>query len=363
VTGGASFIGSHLVDRLCSLGANVTVVDNLSGGLLENLSNSPKVNFVNLDLEYGRLEDLVKVFRGNEIVFHLAANHGGRGYIDAHPADVCSNFSIDHHVLEASLVGDVENVVLASSACVYPPSMQASYADDYLLKEEDSNPMKLEKPLSADLEYGWAKLMAEVQLNAYIKQYGLRGCSTRFVTAYGERENETHAIIALIHKANEKMNPYVVWGTGEQSRDFTYVSDIVDGTILAAEKIHNGIPINLGTGKRFKLREIANMIFETMDFHPKVVFDTTKPTGVANRALDITRARELVGWGPKVSLEVGLARTISWYTKTHIPTGLVSDELLMERRTTLSGPLQIRVGTPAQSQSRVIAFSGTKGTE
>jgi hypothetical protein len=105
------------------------------------------------------------------------------------------------------------------------------------------------------------------------------------------------------------------------------------------------------------------MIFETMDFHPKVVFDTTKPTGVANRALDIMRARELIGWEPKVSLEVGLARTISWYTKTHIPTGLVSDELLMERRTTLSGPLQIRVGTPAQSQSRVIAFSGTKGTE
>lgn len=332
VTGGASFIGSHLVDELCSLGARVTVIDDLSSGTLENLSNSPKVNFVNIDLEYSRLEDLVKVFRGNEVLFHLAATHGGRGYIDTHPADVCSNFSIDHHAFEASYLAGVEKVVMASSACVYPPSLQEKYDDDCLLRENDSNAFELEKPLSADLEYGWAKLMAEAQLNAFIKQYGLKGCSTRFVTAYGERENETHAIIALIHKANEKMNPYVIWGTGEQSRDFTYVSDIVSGTILAGEKISDGTPINLGTGKRFKLKDVASEIFDLMKFHPKLAFDTSKPTGVVNRALDISRAKELLGWEPKVALREGLERTVNWYTRTHAPSGRVNETLLMERR-------------------------------
>ncbi len=332
VTGGASFIGSHLVDKLYSLGARVTVIDNLSSGTLENLSQSPKVEFVNMDLEYARIEDLKRVFKGHETVFHLAATHGGRGYIDTHPADVCSNFSIDHHTFEASYLAGVEKVVTASSACVYPPSLQKNYDNDYLLKEEDSDALALDKPISADLEYGWAKLMSEVQLNAFIKQYGLKGCSTRFVTAYGERENETHAIVALIHKANEGMNPYVIWGTGEQSRDFTYVSDIVDGTIAAAERIDDGTPINLGTGKRFKLKEVAYAIFDLMNFYPKVAFDTSKPTGVVSRALDISRAKQLLGWEPKVSLREGLERTVKWYVKTHVPTGRVNETLLMERK-------------------------------
>lgn len=320
------------MDKLCRLGAEVTVIDNLSSGTIENLKGSPKANFVNQDLEYSTIRDLVKTFKGNEIVFHLAATHGGRGYIDSHPADVCSNFSIDHHTFEASLLAGVEKVVMASSACVYPPSLQSQYDSDYLLKEEDSNQFSLEKPMSADLEYGWAKLMGEVQLNAFIKQYGIKGCSLRFVTAYGERENETHAIIALIHKANERMNPFVIWGNGEQSRDFTYVSDIVDGTVLAAEKISDGSAINLGTGKRFKLKEVALEIFKILDFYPEVAFDTSKPTGVLSRALDISKARRLLGWEPKVSLKEGLERTVKWYVQTHPPMGKVNEKLLMERK-------------------------------
>jgi nucleoside-diphosphate-sugar epimerase len=333
VTGGASFIGSHLVDKLYSLGASVTVIDNLSSGTLENLSSSPMVNFVNLDLESSRIGEMVRVFKGNEVVFHLAATHGGRGYIDSHPADVSSNFAIDHRTFEAAYLAGIEKVVFASSACVYPPSLQEKYDSDYLLKEEDSNTLDLTEPLSADLEYGWAKLMGEIQLCAFIRQYGLKGCCARFVSVYGERENETHSIMALIHKANERMDPFVIWGNGEQSRDFTYVSDIVDGTILAAEKVDDGMPINLGTGKRFKLREVALAILNQMKFYPKQIdFDLSKPTGVVNRALDISRAKEILGWEPKVSLEEGLSRTISWYVKTHFPLGKVNSMLLMERR-------------------------------
>jgi len=332
VTGGASFIGSHLVDELVNRGAEVTVVDNLCSGKLENLSKSlQKIRFIGRDLEYVNKQDVLCLFKGIDIVFHLAATHGGRGYIHFHPADVCSNFAIDHHVFESSCQAGVEKVVFASSACVYPPKLQSQISSDYLLKETDSDAFKLEEPLSADIEYGWAKLMGEVQLNAFIKQYGLKGCSVRFVTAYGERENETHAIMALIYKAFERMNPYIIWGDGNQERDFTYVADIVSGTLLAAEKVSDGTPINLGTGRRYRIKDVAELIFDIMNFHPsKVVFDVSKPTGVVNRALDIRRARELLGWEPRFSLREGLRITTDWYVKTHKPHGYVDERLLTE---------------------------------
>jgi len=333
VTGGASFIGSHLVDKLVQLNAEVTVVDNLSSGKLENLQQSiNKIKFIKKDLEYTHLNELIKIFKDHEIVFHLAAVHGGRGYIHTHPADVCSNLAIDHHVFEASHLAEVERVVFASSACVYPPKLQEQIGSQYLLKEEDTNPFKLNDYLSADLEYGWAKLMGEIQLIAFIKQYGLKGCSCRFVTVYGPRENETHAIIALIYKALEKMDPYVIWGDGNQERDFTYVEDIVEGMILAAEKITDGIPINLGTGKKYKIKHVAEKIFQIMNWRPKkIIYDTTKPIGVKSRGLDITRAKQLLGWKPKYTLEQGLRKTIEWYIRTHKRTGKVDEKRLLER--------------------------------
>lgn len=245
VTGGASFIGSHLVDKLVNFGANVTVIDNLSSGKLENLSQSKnKIKFVKQDLEYGSKDELFQMFRDQHYIFHLAAIHGGRGFISSHPADVCSNLSIDHHVFEASMNSNVENLVFASTACVYPTNLQTDIGSDYKLRESDSNPFDLETPLSADIEYGWGKLMSEIQLNSFKKQYGLKCCPVRFVTAYGPRENETHAIIALIYKAVEKMDPFEIWGNGQQERDFTYVEDIVSGTIKAAEMVTDGTPIN-----------------------------------------------------------------------------------------------------------------------
>ena len=251
VTGGASFIGSHLVDKLVTLGSSVTVIDDLSSGKKENLSQSwDKIQFKKNDLEYITKSELNNLFRDQEVVFHLAAIHGGRGFITTHPADVSSNFSIDHHVFEGCRDANVKNLIFASTACVYPTELQSKIGSDYKLKEEDSNPLDLEGYMSADIEYGWGKLMSEMQLHAFRKQYGLQGVPVRFVTAYGPRENETHAIIALIYKAIERMDPYEIWGDGKQERDFTYVEDIVEGSILAGEKIFDGRPVNLGTGTR-----------------------------------------------------------------------------------------------------------------
>jgi nucleoside-diphosphate-sugar epimerase len=332
VTGGASFIGSHLVDNLVKLGANVTVVDNLSSGKMENLKESQdKIKIIKEDLEYIRNADIKSIFKDQEKVFHLAAVHGGRGYITTHPADVSSNFSIDHHVFEACTNSNIERVVFASTACVYPSQLQAEIGSNYKLKEEDSDPFKLDGFMSADIEYGWGKLMSEMQMHSFNKQYGLKGCPVRFVTAYGPRENETHAIIALIYKAVEKMDPYEIWGDGQQERDFTYVQDIVEGSILAAEKISDCTPINLGTGKRYKIIEVVEMICKIIGWKPSnFKFESSKPVGALSRALDNSRAREMIGWIPRFTLEEGLRRTVEWYTKTHRYDGTINQRILLE---------------------------------
>lgn len=332
VTGGASFISSHLIDKLVEFGASVTVVDDLSNGKKENLVNSwDKIKFIHQDLEYISKKEITDIFTGNEIVFHFAADHGGRGYIDTHPADVCSNFAIDHHVFEACSNTSVEKVIFSSSACVYPTELQNKIGSDYKLKESDSDPENLDGFLSADVEYGWAKLMSEVQMNSFYKQYGLKGCPVRFVTAYGPREDETHAIIALIYKAVEKMDPYEIWGDGNQERDFTYVEDIVSGSILAAEKISDMTPINLGTGQRYKMIDVVKMICGVLNWMPSSFdFDTSKPTGALSRSLDNTKAKELLGWKPKFSLKEGLEKTVKWYIEHHKTTGKVDQSLLLE---------------------------------
>jgi len=332
VTGGASFISSHLIDKLVEFGASVTVVDDLSNGKKENLVNSwDKIKFIHQDLEYISKKEITDIFTGNEIVFHFAADHGGRGYIDTHPADVCSNFAIDHHVFEACSNTNVEKVIFSSSACVYPTELQNKIGSDYKLKEDDSDPENLDGFLSADVEYGWAKLMSEVQMKSFYKQYGLKGCPVRFVTAYGPREDETHAIIALIYKAIEKMDPYEIWGDGNQERDFTYVEDIVSGSILAAEKISDMTPVNLGTGQRYKIIDVVKMICKILNWMPSSFnFDTSKPSGALSRSLDNTRAKELLGWEPKFSLKEGLEKTVKWYIEHHKITGKVNQSLLFE---------------------------------
>jgi len=317
VTGGASFIGSHLVDKLVRLGARVRVADDLSSGRLENLQES----LSRIEFREGNLRDrsfTQEVIAGEEIVFHLAACHGGRGFIDTHPADCASNLVLDGIVFHEAWQAKVERVCFASSACVYPVKLQEKpvSGNTIYLKEEWANPFK-EGCAGADGEYGWAKLMGEMALRAYWKQYGMKSVSCRLFTAYGERENETHAVIALIAKAFVKMDPYEIWGDGQQDRNFTYVGDIVDGMIHAAEKVENASAVNIGTAEHIKIVDSAKMIFAETGFTPQsIAFDTSKPVGVFSRAAELTRTRDLLNWEPQTSFEEWLRRTIKWYYGT-----------------------------------------------
>jgi nucleoside-diphosphate-sugar epimerase len=343
VTGGASFIGSHLVDTLLRNGAVVTVADDLSSGKLENLEYQLKKGQASnhwlskdLNIWVGDLKDISftkKVMKDQDVVFHLAALHGGRGYIDSHPAQCCSNMILDQLVFQEAWRAGVGRVCFASSACVYPSFLQEETGSSYLLKETDANPFVRDKAF-ADLEYGWAKLMGEMALSAYHRQYGMKTAATRIFTAYGPRENETHAIVALIAKAFIKMDPYVIWGTGNQDRNFTYVQDIVDGLILASEKIEDGSPLNAGRDDRLTLNESAEMVFDIAKWRPKEIFhDISKPQGVASRAADLTRARTKFNWEPKVGYEEGFRKTIEWYFKNKNKTAVKAnlERLLTER--------------------------------
>jgi UDP-glucose 4-epimerase len=342
VTGGASFIGSHLVDSLIQKGATVKVGDDFSSGKLDNLEfplrkmRTGTWKYQRLTVTQGDFKDkkfAKSMMRDVDTVFHLAALHGGRGYIDTHPAQCCTNMILDQMVLEEAQCAGVERICFASSACVYPTDLQNETGSSYLLKEEDADPFVKEKAF-ADLEYGWAKLMGEMALRAYHKQYGMKTSAVRIFTAYGPRENETHAIIALIAKALIKMDPYPVWGTGKQDRNFTYVQDIADAMLLAAERIEDASVVNAGRQDRITIEQACNLVFQIFDWKPnKVTYDVSKPQGVASRAADLTRARRILKWEPQVSYHDGFKRTIEWYLAHKNPEQIRKnlDALLLER--------------------------------
>src|SRR3989338_2977584 len=246
VTGGASFIGSNLVDALISRGASVRVVDDLTSGIFKNIKGhieAKRIEFIQGDI---RDSEIVKnLFNDIQIIFHLAADHGGSGYVDLHQAGPASNLFLDGFVFWHAIKNKIEKVIFASSGCVYPSYLQNDTSKELFLTEDLIKP-----PYDADNMYGWAKLMGELTLRAYYKEYGLKSASCRFFTVYGPRGLENHALIAMIARAFIKQDPFEVWGDGNQIRNWTYIDDIVEGTILAAEKIDDGTAVNLGTMER-----------------------------------------------------------------------------------------------------------------
>jgi UDP-glucose 4-epimerase len=320
VTGGASFIGSHLVQLLLCAGARVTVADDLSSGDLDNLASVAG----DVVTAIGDLRDpgfASRAVRGQDTVFHLAAMHGGRGYIDTHPVECTNNMLLDHVVFSAAATADVGRLVQASSACVYPVDLQASDSRRLHLREVDAGFDEPGKAF-ADGEYGWAKLMGELQLRAFHKQHGLDAVAARIFTAYGERENESHAVVALIAKAAARLDPYPVWGNGQQTRNFTYVGDTVMGLALAG-RMSGFQLLNVGSAQHHTILELMEVIFERLGWRPGALdLQLDKPVGVRSRASDNTRIKRLTGWEPRTSLTEGVNRTIDWYVESTPPERL-----------------------------------------
>jgi nucleoside-diphosphate-sugar epimerase len=310
VTGGASFIGSHLVDALVARGASVRVVDNLSSGRLDNIKtqlDAGRVEFLKADLlEPGVAHEAVQ---GADVVFHLAADHGGRGYVDLHQAACATNLALDGMLFNACYRAAVGKVVFASSGCVYPNSLQTNPKEEVYLTEDLVGP-----PYEADNMYGWAKLMGELTLRAYYRDWGMKSACCRYFTVFGPRGHENHAVIAMIARSFVDQNPFVVWGNGQQVRNWTFVDDIVRGTILAAESIDDGTAVNLGTMERTRVVDAVREVLRyTGKEHLQLKFHPEMPTGPMNRVADNSLAKKMLGWEPQVKFIDGLHQTTDWY--------------------------------------------------
>ena len=309
VTGGASFIGSHLVDALVLRGARVRAIDNLSSGRLENIEEHVKAKRAELLQEdLAQAGAIRRAMGGVEIVFHLAADHGGRGYVDLHQVECSTNLILDGMIFKTAHEMGVEKVVYASSGCVYPNHIQMNPNDELYLTEDMVGP-----PYDADNMYGWAKLMGELTLKSYYRQFGMKSASCRYFTVYGPRGVENHAVIAMIARAFIGQDPFEVWGTGEQVRNWTYIEDIVEGTILAAEKIDDALAINLGTTERIRVMDAVKEVLRYTGHQVPVATQPNMPTGPLNRVADNRLAEKLLGWKPQTPFMEGLHRTIDWY--------------------------------------------------
>jgi nucleoside-diphosphate-sugar epimerase len=329
VTGGTSFIGSSLVDALVSRGAIVRVVDDLSTGRYEYISqlvDSGSVEFIKGDLLDAEIA--TRSVRGIEYLFHLAAIHGGRGYVDLHNVECSMNLILDGQLFREAVKAHVEKIIFASSGCVYPNHLQSDPAKEVYLTEDLVGP-----PYDADNMYGWAKLMAELTLRHFVKQGLLKAASCRYFTVYGPRGKEDHAVIAMIARAFIQQNPFEVWGTGEQIRNWTYIDDIVEGTMLAAEGIDDGTAVNLGTMERIRVADAAAMILRRMGVEVPLKFLPDMPTGPYNRVAANRLAKELIGWEPRIPFREGIVKTIDWYVNNRNPDEVRSQlqSMLTER--------------------------------
>jgi UDP-glucose 4-epimerase len=316
VTGGASFIGSHLVEKLAGLGARVVVLDDFSSGRKENLrscKDKVEVHRVNLR-EYDQAR---AAFPERAVIFHLAAEHGGRAFIDTHPFECWSNITLDQIAFRAAADRNCKKIIYASSACAYPVDLQEK-GQRVWLKEEDAGFYSGRK--ESDGEYGWAKLIGEATLQALVKQHRVKGAAARIFSAYGPRENETHAVLAWVARAYVKQDPFVLWGDGKQERNFTYVADIVEGLIRMAERVDDGTPVNLGHDVPVVVEDGAKLVCSMMKYSPRFEYDTSKPVGVYTRMADLKRAQELLGWRPTTEYSKGLSATIDWYVSNRDPT-------------------------------------------
>ena len=305
VTGGAGFIGSHLCERFVSAGHNVLCLDNFMNGSLSNVrSLLGKRNFKLINADVRDLDQLEKVVsQGAEAIIHLAAQiHVDRSIIEPRLTYETNVFGT-LNVLELARMYDIDRVIHASTSEVYG---SAQYV-----------PMDEKHPLNAPHPYGASKIAADRMCRAYIETYGLNVCIMRPFNTYGPAQKDSGygGVISIFVRRLLHDNPPIVYGDGAQTRDYMYVKDLVNAyeLILQYEKPLRE-EINFGTGKEIKIIDLAKTLIRICDKRKiKPVHVSSRPGEVGRLVADTTKARKLLGWAPKYTLEKGLTEFIDWY--------------------------------------------------
>jgi GDP-L-fucose synthase len=296
VTGGAGFLGSYVVERLGATGCAEIVVPRRRDYDLTDLA---------------AVRRLYATSRP-DIVLHLAAEVGGIGANQAHPAEFFyNNLMMGVQLLHEASRHGVRKFVSVGTVCAYPKHTKVPFSEDDLWNGY---------PEETNAPYGLAKKMLLVQGQAYRQQYGFNSIFLLPVNLYGPGDNfelqSSHVIPALIRRCVEarfRGDPeIVVWGDGSPTREFLYVADAAEGIVLAAEHYSSDAPVNIGSGYEISIRDLVTLIARLTGFTGSIIWDTTKPNGQPRRRLNVERALAF-GFKAHTGFETGLARTVDWF--------------------------------------------------
>ena len=302
VTGGAGFLGSHLVEKLRARGYSEIFVPRSREYDLTDLQAVKRV-----------LDDATP-----DIIIHLAAVVGGIGANRERPGEFFyKNLMMGAQLMEHARLKGVRKFVAIGTICAYPKFLPIPF------KEED---LWAGYPEETNAPYGLAKKMLLVQAQAYRDQYGFNAIYLLPVNLYGPGDNvdpaSSHVIPALIKKCCDAITAgqreIVVWGTGKATREFLYVDDAAEGIVLATERYNTPDPVNLGVGFEISISDLVHLIVKLTGFNGTITWDTTKPDGQPRRCLDTTRAEQGFGFKARVPFEEGLRKTIDWYKQTQL---------------------------------------------
>jgi len=343
VSGGAGFVGRNIVKRLLNTTNDIVVaVDDLSTGTHPStwynfdLSSVKKIKNLEIFGAEERLwfihedfRDFLRKISANpdfitadyglktekfHDVYHFAAIVGGRAKIDGDPMMVALDLSIDAEFFYWVTRYKPARTMFPSSSAAYPISLQGT-KDAVALKETDIDfTTNLGKP---DMTYGWSKMTGEYLAQIAAQYYDLSVACVRPFSGYGEDQDLTYPVPAIAARAAKKEDPFEVWGSGKQGRDFVHIDDCIDAIMLAMDKIKDGTAINIGSGQLTSFLELIDLFAKFAGYKPTIKPLLDKPVGVHSRYSDMSYVEDTYGWKPKISLEEGMKRVYDRAVKTY----------------------------------------------
>lgn len=311
VAGSTGFIGTNLVNNLVSKGFSVRGTIHKQQPRYKN----PEVEYVQADLTL--MEDCQKAVKDCKYVFMAAANTSGAAVMKSNPlSHVVPNVVMNSQMLQAAYESGVSKFLWISSSAAYPPTGDRPTTESEMFEGD---------PYDAYYFVGWMKRFGEIMCQMYGDKVKppMTTIVVRPTNVYGPYDDydpaTSHVTAAMIRKVCERQSPIVVWGDGNDIRDIVYIDDFTEAMTRSVDELNQYTVLNIGYGKGFTVKQILSTILKCDDYqHPKIVFDSTKPSMIPVRLVDINAAKSLLGFKASVSMEEGLAKTLKWYRECEI---------------------------------------------